>query len=221
MLGKPMSLDVKYPDGNVLTKDMWTYWRLLEGEVYYDRPYRTASGHNPPVLHVETSEPVVDPMTQKQIQDFTYVYFKNGNERMDRPGLQGGTIPIKLGPNAATDPYGHANDEYQADAWFADYFCAVMGQVMDRFKGNRENFRERRNGGIGAFTPDNVPIFDWVLPNVYMIADSNHGFKMTGVGKLVSKYLMGEDVAELRPFAFGRYAAGKTFGASSSHSPWV
>jgi hypothetical protein len=25
-----------------------------------------------------------------------------------------------------------------------------------------------------------VPIFDWITPNVYMIADSNHGFKMTG-----------------------------------------
>jgi glycine/D-amino acid oxidase-like deaminating enzyme len=40
--------------------------------------------------------------------------------------------------------------------------------------------------GAGAFTPDNVPIFDWVAPNVYMIADSNHGFKMTGVGKLLA-----------------------------------
>jgi hypothetical protein len=54
-----------------------------------------------------------------------------------------------------------------------------------------------------------------------MIADSNHGFKMTGAGKLVARLLMGDDVPELRPFAFGRYAAGRTFGASGSHSPWV
>jgi methylglutamate dehydrogenase subunit A len=120
-----------------------------------------------------------------------------------------------------TDPSGHANDEYQADPWFADYFCAAMGQVMTRFEGIRPNFRERRNGGIGAFTPDNVPVFDWVKPNVYMIADSNHGFKMTGVGKLVARYLMGDDVAELKPFRFSRYAEGATFGASNSHSPWV
>ena len=102
---------------------------------------------------------------------------------MDRPGLQGGTTPVKLGPTAVTDPYGHANDEYQADPWFADYFCAAMGQTMSRFKGCRPQFRERRNGGIGAFTPDNVPVFDWVAPNVFMIADSNHGFKMTGAGQ--------------------------------------
>ncbi len=34
MLGKPMLLDVRYPDGEVETdRDMWTYWRLREGEV--------------------------------------------------------------------------------------------------------------------------------------------------------------------------------------------
>ncbi|HEV8310812.1 MAG TPA: FAD-binding oxidoreductase [Methylomirabilota bacterium] len=221
MLGRPLTVDCRYPDGTVVSKDMWTYWRLLEGEVYWDQPYVTARGLNPPVLHIETSEPVVDPATGKEIKDFTYAYFKNGNERMDRPGLQGGTIPVKLGPRAVTDPYGHANDEYQADPWFADYFCAAMAQTMARFEGCRPNFRERRNGGIGAFTPDNVPIFDWVAPNVYMIADSNHGFKMTGVGKLVARYLMADDVPELRPFALSRYAQGKTFGASQSHSPWV
>ncbi len=221
MLGKPTKIEVTYPDGGTLTKDMWTYWRLLEGEVYDDRPYLTAAGMNPPVLHIETADPVVDKATGKKVGDYLYLYFKNGNERMDKPGIQGGTTPVKIGPEATTDPYGHANDEYQADPWFADYFSAAMAHVMSRFDGMRQNFRERRNGGIGAFTPDNVPIFDWAAPNVYMIADSNHGFKMTGAGKLVAKRLMGDDVPELKPFAFSRYAEGKTFGASNSHSPWV
>ena len=221
MLGREMTVDCVYPDGGTLSKDMWTYWRLLEGEIYDDRPYLTPTGLNPPVLHIETSEPVVDKDSGKKLGDYLYVYFKNGNERMDRPGLQGGTVPIKIGPTAVTDPYGHANDEYQADDWFADYFVAAMAQTMSRFEGMRSNFRERRNGGVGAFTPDNVPVFDWAAPNVYMIADSNHGFKMTGVGKLVAKYLMGDDVAELKPFRFSRYAEGHTFGASNSHSPWV
>ncbi len=221
MLRRPLRIECRYADGQVEVRDMWTYWRLLEGEVYHDEPYVTAAGLNPPVLHVETSEPVVDPATGREIREYTYVYFKNGNERMDRPGIQGGTTPVRIGPRAVTDPYGHANDAYQADPWFADYFCAALGQTMARFKGCRAHFRERRNGGIGAFTPDNVPIFDWVLPNLYMIADSNHGFKMTGVGKLVARSLMGDPVPELRPFAFGRFAAGQTFGASQSHSPWV
>ncbi len=140
---------------------------------------------------------------------------------MDKPGLQGGTIPIKIGPEAIVDPYGHANDDYQAEEEFADYLCAAMAQTMTRFQGIRSNFRERRNGGIGAFTPDNVPIIDWVTPNVYMIADSNHGFKMLGAGKLAAKYLMGDAVPELKPFSFSRFAKGQTFGSTNSHSPWV
>jgi len=223
MLDQPMTLDCHYPDGQVLRdQDMWTYWRLLEGEVYYDEPYLTADGLNPPVLHVELmNTPVVDPQTGEELKDYLYVYYKNGNERMDKPGLQGGTTPVKIGPDANVEPYGHANDEYQAGSDFADYLCAAMGQTMSRFEGIRPNFRERRNGGIGAFTPDNVPVIDWVLPNVYMIADSNHGFKMLGAGKLVAKKLMGDDVSALEPFALSRFAEGKTFGSTNSHSPWV
>src|SRR3546814_2191065 len=80
---------------------------------------------------------------------------------MDRAGVQGGTIPIRIGNKAAVEPYGWANDEYQADDWFADYLTASMGYLMKRFKGHRKNLKDRRNGGIGAFTPDNVPVFDW------------------------------------------------------------
>jgi glycine/D-amino acid oxidase-like deaminating enzyme len=223
MLDQPMTLDCHYPDGSVVKdKEMWTYWRLLEGEVYYDQPYLTADGLNPPVLHVELmNTPVVDQTTGKELKDYTYVYFKNGNERMDKPGLQGGTTPIKIGPEAVVDPYGHANDDYQAEPEFADYLCSAMAQTMTRFQGIRPKFRERRNGGIGAFTPDNVPIIDWVLPNVYMISDSNHGFKMLGAGKLVAKRLMGDEVDDLKPFAFSRFEEGNTFGSTNSHSPWV
>lgn len=223
MLNQPMAIDCHYSDGEVARdQDMWTYWRLLEGEVYYDEPYVTPDGLNPPVLHVELMDtPVYDEQTGEKLKDYLYVYFKNGNERMDKPGLQGGTTPVKIGPDATVEPYGHANDEYQAGEDFADYLCAAMAQTMTRFEGIRPNFRERRNGGIGAFTPDNVPVIDWVLPNVYMIADSNHGFKMLGAGKLVAKKLMGDDVSALEPFAFSRFAEGKTFGSTNSHSPWV
>jgi glycine/D-amino acid oxidase-like deaminating enzyme len=196
LLGLPMSLDCRYPDGGTVAKDMWTYWRLLEGEIYVDRPYRTADDRDPPVLHVELmNTPVINERTGKEMDDHLYVYWKNGAERMDKAGVQGGTIPIQIGPEATLDPYGHDNDDYQADPWFADYLTSAMGQLMDRFKGHRGKFRDRRNGGIGAFTPDNVPIFDWVLPNAYLVADSNHGFKLTGVGKLVARVLAGSPSA--------------------------
>ena len=224
MLGKPMTLDVGYADGTfVENKDMWTYWRLEEGEIYYDGPYYTADNLNPPVLHIELmNTPVQDPHTGEELDDNVYVYWKNGTERMDRPGIQGGAMPVELGPKANVEPYGHANDEYQAGPEFADYITACMGMFMKRFEGIRPQFRERRNGGIGAFTPDNIPIIDWILPNLFMIADSNHGFKMTGIGKLVARQVLGsQPVPQLQPFSFDRYANGQAFGSGTTHSPWV
>jgi glycine/D-amino acid oxidase-like deaminating enzyme len=222
-LGKPARLTCGYPNGEQVEKDMWTYWRLLEGEVYFDQPYRTADDRDPPVLHVELmNTPVVNEQTGEEMADNLYVYWKNGAERMDAPGVQGGTIPIRIGPEAALDPYGHANDAYQADSWFADYMTSAMAYLMPRFAGHRAKFRDRRNGGIGAFTPDNVPILDFVESNAYLIADSNHGFKMIGIGKLVARQIAGANkVAELEPFRFTRFAEAQTFGASNSHCPWV
>ncbi|MFZ0013188.1 MAG: FAD-binding oxidoreductase, partial [Acidimicrobiia bacterium] len=224
MLGRPMTLDVGYQDGSFVSdKDMWTYWRLEEGEVYFDGPYYTADNLNPPVLHIELmNTPLVDPATGVELDDNVYVYWKNGTERMERPGIQGGGLPKMIGPDAAVEPYGHANDVYQADEAFADHFTAAMGMFMKRFEGIRPDFKERRNGGIGAFTPDNVPVMDWILPNVYMIADSNHGFKMTGIGKLVARDIAGSGtVTGLAPFRFSRFADGKAYGSGTTHSPWV
>ena len=76
-----------------------------------------------------------------------------------------------------------------------------------------------------ALEPATLSVAAWVkaapLAGIRLIADSSHGFKMTGVGKLVAKQLVGEDPAELKPFAFARFASGATFGDSNSHSPWV
>src|SRR5260370_12044536 len=97
ILGKPDILQARYPDGNTVSKDMWTYWRLLEGEVYVDQPYRSAADLDPPVLHVELmNTAVIDQTTGKELADHLYVYWKNGAERMDRPGVQGRSIPIQI-----------------------------------------------------------------------------------------------------------------------------
>jgi glycine/D-amino acid oxidase-like deaminating enzyme len=224
LLGLPERIDCRYADNTVAKdKDMWTFWRLVEGEVLIDEPYLTPDMKDPPIFKAELmNTPVVDPTTGKKEGDFTYVYWKYAAERTRRPGIQGGSVPVKIGPTAEVDPYGHASDLYQPGNAFRDYFCAAMAMFMPRFKDIRRNFIERRSGGIGAFTPDNLPIFDWIKDNVYLIADSNHGYKLTGVGKLVARHLAtGDPVGELAPFAFSRYAQGRTFGKTNSNSPWV
>lgn len=224
-LGHAPSIKVTYPDGHVETDmDMWTFWRLLEGEVVLPEgvDFRTADGRDSPVLHVELMNTPVFGDDGAEIKDHVYWYTRYAAERVGVPGLQGGTIPIKMGPEAELEPYGHLNDHYQADNWFADYYCAVAGQLFERFEGIRSHFKDRRNGGIGAFTPDNVPIFDWVADNAFMTADSNHGFKMIGVGKLVADLLArGEMPEELKPFGLRRYGDGTTFGDRNSNCPWV
>lgn len=224
-LGGPSTLDIVYPDGHVeRDADMWTYWRLLEGEVWLPEgvDFRTADGKDSPVLHVELMDTPVNDQHGHEILDHFYAYVRYAAERVGGPGLQGGTIPIKLGRTAQVEPYGHLNDAYQADEWFADYFCSALGMLFKRFENIRPYFKDRRNGGIGAFTPDNVPVFDAVTDNAFVIADSNHGFKMIGVGKLVAHLLVHDETPEeLKPFAFARYASGATFGNRNSNSPWV
>src|SRR5215468_11067612 len=52
------------------------------------------------------------------------------------------------------------------------------------------------------------------------VADSNHGYKMIGVGALVAKELLGEPQALLEPFRFSRYRTGKLHPVSNSPFPW-
>jgi hypothetical protein len=59
-----------------------------------------------------------------------------------------------------------------------------------------------------------------MLANVYVVADSNHGFKMIGEGKEVAKVLMGENSSLLYPFRCSRYAEGDLHPTSNSPFPW-
>jgi glycine/D-amino acid oxidase-like deaminating enzyme len=224
-LGGPSNLDVLYPDGHLQAgMDMWSYWRLLEGEVYLPDgiDFRTADGKDSPVLHVELMNTPVYGENGDMLQDHVYTYLRYAAERVGAPGIQGGTIPIQLGAEATVEPYGHLSDAYQADDWFEEYYCATLGMLFERFENIRPHFKQRRNGGVGAFTPDNVPVFDNVADNAFVIADSNHGFKMIGVGKLTADMLVdGEKPWELEPFSVQRYADGTTFGDRNSNCPWV
>ena len=224
-LGGPNTLDIVYPDGHIANDHaMWTYWRLLEGEVWMPPgvDYRTADGKDAPVLHVELMNTPVYGDDGEMIQDHVYTYTRYAAERVGAPGLQGGTIPIPIGDSAQVEPYGHLSDAYQADEWFPEYYCKTLGMLFKRFENLEPYFKQRRNGGIGAFTPDNVPIFDHVADNAFVIADSNHGFKMIGVGKLTADMLItGEMPWELTPFGFDRFAAGTTYGDRNSNCPWV
>jgi hypothetical protein len=58
-------------------------------------------------------------------------------------------------------------------------------------------------------------------PNCYVIADSNHGFKMIGVGEQVARLLTGQRAELLEPFAFQRFAESKSLPKSKAPFPWM
>ena len=78
------------------------------------------------------------------------------------------------------------------DRDFERMWTSALAHCHKRFEGKRDLFRHEPTGGIGAFTPDSFPVFDVFRQNAYVIADSNHGYKMIGVGALVAKELLGE-----------------------------
>jgi hypothetical protein len=63
-------------------------------------------------------------------------------------------------------------------------------------------------------------MFDTFHENVHVIADSNHGYKMIGVGALAAREVLGERQALFEPFRFSRYARGALHPVSHSPFPW-
>ena len=220
MLGLPDKIDVKDVDGNVhVDQEMWIYWRLVEGAITMDpKLYVTAEGKTPPVFHFDSREPLISQKTGKQLNDGLWgVYWKQ-----DKTGVQGGAEPECLGSEAEVDPYGPESPKYVVGADFAEYWTSGLAHAMERFEGCYTLYEDAPTGGIGCFTPDSFPIFDTApeIPNVYVIADSNHGFKMIGVGKEVSKVMMGEKSEVLYPFRYARFAEGDLHPVSGSPYPW-
>ena len=71
-----------------------------------------------------------------------------------------------------------------------------------------------------CFTPDSFPVFDVFHQNCYVIADSNYGFKMLGVGKLVAEEITDGLSALMESFRLSRFTEGKVHPTSNSPFPW-
>jgi methylglutamate dehydrogenase subunit A len=99
-------------------------------------------------------------------------------------------------------------------------WTAALAHCHKRFEGKRPLYKKAPTGGIGAFTPDSFPVFDRFVDNAYVIADSNHGYKMIGIGALVATELLGEPQTLLDPFRFSRFAEGRLHPVSHSPYPW-
>jgi glycine/D-amino acid oxidase-like deaminating enzyme len=214
MLGLPDTIDVRTPAGDVTPGvRMWTYWNLQEGEITVDPlSFDLADGGAPPVIHLDTDAPLYTDDGRLVTDELWGIYYKR-----DRHGVQGGASPLTVDGEVDLDPYPSTTD---VDPTFPDMWCAALSHAMSRFEGCRAKYKQARSGGVGSFTADNFPVFDYFRPNVYCILDSNHGYKMIGVGREVARILMGEHSSLLYPFRFERFATGDLHPVSNSPYPW-
>jgi glycine/D-amino acid oxidase-like deaminating enzyme len=213
MLDLPDRLDVHQPDGAVAAdQPMWTYWYLQEGETQFDPAiFTTSDGSLSPVLHVDSDVPLKADDGTLITEEQWGVYFKP-----DRDTIQGGASPLTVGPEFTVDPYPSGS----AEPDFPDLWCAALSHCLGRFEGARGRYRQVRSGGAGAFTADNFPVFDYMAPNVYVAADSNHGYKMIAVGREIAEVLRGGHSSLLYPFRYERFATGDLHPVSHSPYPW-
>jgi hypothetical protein len=196
----------------VASQPVWTYAYLQEGEVDVDpATFVTRDGASSPVLHVDSDQPLHGDDGALITADSWGVYFKP-----DRDSVQGGAQPLTVGPEFQVDPYPTGTVE----PGFPDLWCASLSHCLGRFEGARAKYRQLRSGGVGAFTVDNFPVFDYMRPNVFVAADSNHGYKMIAVGKEIARVLEGEHSSLLHPFRYERFATGDLHPVSHSPYPW-
>jgi len=99
-------------------------------------------------------------------------------------------------------------------------WVSALAHCQERFSGTLAQYHRDPSGGLGCFTPDSFPVFDRFNDNVSIIADSNHGYKMLGVGRLMADEIMGDEQDLLKPFRFNRFQTGELHPTSSSPFPW-
>ena len=221
-LGLPKTVDIRGEDRMYEGIPMWTYWCLQEGILGVDPDFqKTNSGAFPPVVHLDCDEPLYSDIDGSLITDEMWgLYYKPD---FNFGGVQGGAMPYRVQRQAdevEVDPYGPKSPEFIVGEEFAQMWCSALAFCQKRFEGKYPLYKKEASGGLGCLTPDSFPVFDLFKENCYIIADSNHGYKMLGVGKLVAEELMGERSVLLEPFRFSRYAEGKLHPVSNSPFPW-
>jgi len=224
MLELPKTVSIKGGDGQVHDNvPMWKFWCLEEGTLGVDPDmHKTNDGAAPPVIHVDSDAPLYSDEDGTLITDEMWgIYYKPD---FNFGGIQGGAAPYVVNQkpdDVALDPYGPDSPDFVVGDNFIHMWCSALAHCQKRFEGQIRYYKNKDpSGGLGCFTPDSFPVIDVFRENVYVIADSNHGYKMLGLGKLVAQEIAGEPSTLLEPFRFSRYAEGRLHPVSHSPFPW-
>lgn len=221
MLDLPETVTMPASDGQCVERDMWRYWLLQEGTLKVEPGFLTdRNGAVPPVVHVDSDAVLHDEDGTFVTDSLWGIYFKPDSHF---GGVQGGAAPTPVHRppgEVAVDPYGPASPDYLTGEEFSQMWPAALAHCLGRFEGTAHLLSREPSGGLGCFTPDSFPVFDRFHDNVSVIADSNHGYKMIGVGELVARELLGTPQPLLAPFRLSRFNKGLLHPVSNSPFPW-
>jgi glycine/D-amino acid oxidase-like deaminating enzyme len=193
-----------------------SYWKAQEGEFALSDVGLSSAGPDAPVVHLDQSQPLrSDGDGRVLVLGPWGIYF-----RMGRGAITGGGLPILL-TDPVLDPYGFDNPDHRAGPQFAEFFVSGLATALRRFRGRAGDWRSTAGGGIVPHTPDNYPVCDWVLPNVYAIVDSGHGFKTLAIGRLAADDMLDDGEPLLGAFRLDRFALGATHAPSMGPYPWT
>ena len=150
--------------------------------------HKTNDGRMPPVIHVDTDAPLYSDIDGKLITDKLWgLYYKPDFEFRRHPGRFIALCGIGRTGRGDGRSLWSRQPRFRGRREVHRKLVLDAGPLPEAVRGQvaslppRGEFRR-----VGCFTPDSFPVFDVFRDNVYVIADSNHGYKMLGVGKLVA-----------------------------------
>ncbi|MDB2670106.1 FAD-binding oxidoreductase, partial [Porticoccaceae bacterium] len=130
MLEMPDTISIKNPDTGIISQDipMWVYWSLQEGTLGVDpKLQQTNDGKMPPVIHVDTDEPLYSDADGSLITDKMWgIYYKPD---FNFGGIQGGAAPFivdKKADSVAVDPYGPESPEFIVGNDFSTMWVSAL-----------------------------------------------------------------------------------------------
>jgi methylglutamate dehydrogenase subunit A len=196
-----------------------SYWKAQEGEFVLSGVGLSGSaGSEAPVVHLDQAGPLRSDRDGRVLVEGAWgIYFRMGRTGT---GITGGGLPLLLS-RPELDPYGPDNPGHAAEEGFPEFFVSGLATALGRFRGRADDWRVSAAGGIVAHTPDNYPVCDWVLDNVYAIVDSGHGFKTLAMGRLAAENMSGAAEPRLEPFRLARFERGELHAASKGPYPWT
>ena len=113
---------------------LWRYLALQEGEIEIN-PFThiTDDGQRPPLVHVDSDVPLYSEEGRLVWDEPWGIYVKR-----DKQSVQGGAVPLDVGPEAEVDPYGTRSPHYCVDDNVYDLWVASLAHCWKRYEGKRK-----------------------------------------------------------------------------------